>query len=158
MAASLDHLTKQMEHATTFCQFAIITVQEAERALNDAGLEVTTEGMQALLKDANLGEKSELNLSDFIALMEVKSKQDEKAKQKQDSVLAKFGLLRFDRDGDGRISRDEVAEATREVYRQVRGKEMPQEQVSLEMSNALEFDEEGSVVMWKFERYLGLMG
>ena len=90
--------------------------------------------------------------------MDKRSEQEEKGKQRDREMLARHGLQRFDRDSDGRISRDEVAEAIGEVYKKHKGKDMSQDEISTKMAE-FSFDKKGSVELWELGEYLdGLAG
>ena len=153
MATSLENLTKQMEHTTTFCKFAIITLEGAAKALGDIGMKTTSGRMGGLLRQVKLDDKTELNLSEFIAIVEKRSEQEETAKQRDSEMLARHGLERFDRDSDGRISRDEVAEAIGEVYKKHKGKEMSPQEITEKMAD-FSFDKKGSVELLELGEYL----
>ena len=153
MAASLEILTKQMEHTTTFCKFAIITLEGATKAFDDVGLKTPKGRMEGLLKQVGLDDKTELNLSEFLAIMDKRSEQEEKGKQRDREMLARHGLQRFDRDSDGRISRDEVAEAIGEVYKKHKGKEMSPQEITEKMAD-FSFDKKGSVELLELGEYL----
>ena len=153
----LDVLKNQMELGGAFFKFAKLSRDDLQGALDCAGLTLPKEEVDSLIEESfeRMGEqKTEFNLLDFIALVDLNTKREELLLEKKQYVLKQYGLEEYDKNKDGKITRDEVEKVIKELHKSRYKFEISDEAVASDIRRYMKFDSEGCVKLDKFRDYV----